>query len=256
MLRQPAKHCAALAATIRSVLRSSPILASQFDLASFGELASDPSRVRILLALMDGRMRPAGELARIAGVSASTTSTHLKKLMLGGLLAQHAMGRHRYYRLASDEVADALEALARLRPRRKAPDPSDPAVAAFTDARTCWRHVAGRLGVALFHALEKRRLIAMREAELALTDRGIVFCHALELEPARWPSGKPCVDVTERRFHLGGPLGTLITDGMFARGWIARTAEGRTIRVTSKGRRELEREVGLEWPLRGSRAIG
>jgi DNA-binding transcriptional ArsR family regulator len=233
------------------VPRSPEALAPQFDIASFGELASDASRVRILLSLMDGQARPAGELARIAGVSASTASGHLKKLTVGGLLVLHAVGRHRYYRLAGDAVADALESLALLRtPTRSASRPVDPQLVAFTNARTCWRHVAGRFGVALFSGLEQNAMITMRDAELGLSDGGIAWCRTLGLEPPRWPLGKPCVDLTERRFHLGGALGTLLTDQLFALQWIARTREGRTIRVTTRGSRELLGQLGVRWPLR------
>lgn len=217
-----------------------------FDIVSFGELTSDPSRVRILLALMDGRMRPAGELSRIAGVSASTTSAHLKKLVLGGLLAQRATGRHRYYGLSNDEVADALEALGRLRAMRRTARERE--ITPFSEARTCWHHVAGRFGVAVFSALEARSLIGLQDAELVLTERGIAFYRALGVDLTRWPSGKACVDLTERRIHLGGALGTLLATRMFALQWIARTdAEGRAIRVTTRGRRELSERLSLEW---------
>ena len=239
--------CAAESCYRNFVPRASLSLADQFDIASFGELTSDPSRVRILLTLMDGRMRPAGELSRIAGVSASTTSAHLKKLVLGGLLAQRSTGRHRYYALANDEVAEALEALGRLRAMRRTTRERERTP--FHEARTCWRHVAGRFGVAVFSALESRRLLAISGAELALTERGIAFYQSLGAELTRRPSGKACVDLTERRIHLGGALGTLLTARMFALEWISRTDdEGRTLRVTTRGRRELARQLSLEWP--------
>jgi DNA-binding transcriptional ArsR family regulator len=245
----PAEALRALGEYTGVVTRSSISLAAQFDIAAFGELASDASRVRMLLSLMDGQARPASELARIAGVSASTASGHLKKLTLGGLLVPHALGRHRYYRLASDAVADALEALALLRPpHSRATRAVDPKRDAFNDARTCWRHVAGRFGVAFFNGLDEKRLITLRDAELGLSAPGIAFCRALGLERARWPLGKPCVDLTERRFHLGGALGTLLAEQLFALAWIARSDEGRTIRVTSRGSRELQRQLGIRWP--------
>ena len=218
----------------------------QFDIAAFGELTSDPSRVRMLLSLMDGQARPASELAKIAGVGAPTASAHLKKLLIGGLVALQPVGRHRYYRLAGDAVAEALEAVSLLRPVRT-PERTDPKLAAFTAARTCWRHVAGRLGVALFAALDRKRLIAIGEGELTLTAAGIDLCRSLDLEPARWPAGKPCVDLTERRLHLGGPLGSLFCAHFFESGWIARVDDGRALRVTSKGRREFAHKLGLEW---------
>ena len=123
---------------------------NRYQLAELGALLAEPARAAMLLALMDGRARPAGELARAAGVSAATASAHLKRLLDGGLLGVHAQGRHRYYRLAGDEVAAWLEAMALPQIAR----PLRPASAdvAICRARTCYRHLAGALGVALCDA--------------------------------------------------------------------------------------------------------
>jgi DNA-binding transcriptional ArsR family regulator len=116
---------------------------SRFDIASFGELVSDPSRVAMLLSLMDGLARPASELARIAGVTPSTASSHLGRLLGGGLVLADAVGRHRYFRLAGDRVADALEVIALNTMPGKPLLSSDPRRAALSRARTCYRHLAG-----------------------------------------------------------------------------------------------------------------
>jgi DNA-binding transcriptional ArsR family regulator len=220
---------------------------SRFDVASFGELVSDASRVTMLLSLMDGRARPATELARLAGVAPQTASSHLARLVAGGLLRAERQGRHRYFRLAGDAVADALEAVSLLSPPPR-PLPARPARALLSRGRLCYRHLAGLLGVELLAALERARFLGVRAGALALTGRGAAWLDASapsgRRSPARWPQGKPCLDWTERRPHLGGPLGALLTERLFAREWIARRDDGRAVRVTASGRRELAR-LGL-----------
>lgn len=223
-----------------------PVLpAARFDISSFGELVSDPSRVAILLALMDGSARPATELADIAGVTRSTASAHLRRLLDGRLIVVDVSGRHRYFRLAGDEVADALEAVALIRPSKTRARSS--AHLALAEARTCYTHLAGRLGVAWLTALEEMRLVAVREGALALSPAGAHFFERVELAPAkpRWPTGKPCLDWTERRYHLGGRLGAVLTERLFAMKWIARKGDGRAVRVTTKGSTELARHFGV-----------
>jgi DNA-binding transcriptional ArsR family regulator len=225
-----------------------PVLpAARFDVSSFGELVSDPSRAAILLALMDGTARPATELADIAGVTRSTASAHLRRLVEGGALAVDVVGRHRYFRLGSDEVADALEAIAlvgRARPSGAARAPS-----ALVEARTCYRHLAGRLGVSWLAALEQRRAIALRDGGIFLSPAGASLLAAAGLaDEAGPPPGKPCLDWTERRYHLGGPLGAWLTDRLFGAKWIARRGDGRAVRVTAKGSVALDRHFGLTAP--------
>jgi DNA-binding transcriptional ArsR family regulator len=220
--------------------------AARYDVAHFGEMVSDPSRVAMLLALLDDSRRPATELAEIARVAPPTASAHLRRLVEGGLLRVEQLGRHRYFRLSSAQVAEAIEALALLSPERPASKArSDPARLALTQARTCYRHLAGRLGVAWFGALERLRYLALDEGELSLTEAGRGFFAERGLEPARWPAGKPCLDWTERRHHLGGPLATLLTDHLFALRWLARRPDSRAVRITATGERELQRHFRL-----------
>jgi len=201
----------------------------------------------MLLALMDGSARPATELAAVAKVTPPTASFHLGRLVTGGLLAVEAAGRHRYYRLAGAAVAEALEAVALIHPRR--PDTANreipPERLALVAARTCYRHLAGRLGVAWLASLERARLVGVRDGALALTRRGVARFEELGLAPARWPPGKTCLDWTERRYHLGGPLGTLLTDHLFAKKWLARRRDGRAVRITPEGERALPRHFAL-----------
>src|SRR4051812_41343312 len=150
---------------------------TRFDIASFGELLSDPSRVAMLLSLMNGLTRPATELAEIAGVSQATASAHLKKLLAGSLVRVEQSGRHRYYQLAGSSVADALEAMALHAPqRRPSSRPVDPDRRIFANARTCYQHLAGKLGVAWLLALQRQRLIGVGDGGFELSPRGILRC--------------------------------------------------------------------------------
>ena len=209
---------------------------SRFDVAEFGELVGDPSRVAMLLSLMDGQARPASELARLAGIERQTASFHLQRLVAGRLLRVDATGRHRYYRLAGDEVADALEAVSLLgAPRRPRRHP-------LAHARLCYRHLAGRLGVACLDALERAGFLCVREGAFALTADGVAWFESTGRTNVRWPAGKPCLDWTERRNHLGGELGALLAEHLLGLAWIARA--GRAVSVTDPGQRGLA-ELGV-----------
>ncbi|WP_394848533.1 winged helix-turn-helix domain-containing protein [Pendulispora brunnea] len=221
------------------------LLTSRFDIANFGELVSDPSRVTMLLSLMDDRARPATELAQLAGITPQTASFHLQRLVDGGLLRVEPLGRHRYFRLAGEDVAEALEAVALLNPPKPARVPQSPARVELTQARMCYHHLAGRLGVAWLGAIEHARFLRVRDGAFSLTKRGIAWFEGCGLSASRWPPGKFCLDWTERRHHLGGPLGALLTRHLFTMEWIARRGEGRAVRVTAKGRRELARQLAL-----------
>ena len=218
--------------------------AAPFDMASFGELVGDRSRVSILLSLMDGSARPATELAELAEVAPATASFHLRRLVEGGLLRVDPIGRHRYYRLASDAVADALEAVALLQAPRAART-LPPARRELARARTCYRHLAGALGVAWLAALERARFLRVQGGAIVLSPRGTDWCASSGLAPAQWPDGKTCLDWTERKSHLGGALGALLTEHLFALRWIARRRDSRAVRVTTVGQRELARQLKL-----------
>lgn len=216
---------------------------TRYQLAELGALLAEPARAGILLALMDGSMRPAGELARLAGVSAATASTHLKRLLDGGLLRLHVQGRHRYFRLADDEVAAWLEAVS-LPHTSKHATPLHAGDPALRRARTCYRHLAGQLGVALCEAwLSRGWLVTESQGMRLLAPAGTA------LEQAGWSPqavhglrqmhGRCCLDWTERRQHLGGPLGVALTTGMIELGWLRRGRQHRALRASSDGLRRL-----------------
>ena len=180
---------------------------SKHRLAEVAALLADPGRAGMLVALWDGTARPAGELARIAGVSAATASAHLGKLVAGGVLRVEPRGRHRYYRLAGPEVAHALESLARLLPPRPANTALDAAVSPLRAARLCYDHLAGRLGVALSDAMLARGWLALSNgaytlrpsSQRALARLGV---DVAQLGGERRPLLRTCLDWTERREHV------------------------------------------------------
>jgi DNA-binding transcriptional ArsR family regulator len=216
---------------------------NRYQLAELGALLSEPARAAILLALMDGTTRPAGELARIAGVSAATASAHLKRLLDGGLLGLHEQGRHRYFRLASDDVAAWLEAMALPHATRAVPATAT-RDAALCRARTCYRHLAGQLGVALCDAWLERGwlhvgsdgLCLLPTAADALVKAGWEASSTQQLLHLR---GRGCLDWTERRMHVGGPLGVAITGAMLEAGWLRRAQRNRALLPTPDGLRHL-----------------
>jgi DNA-binding transcriptional ArsR family regulator len=216
-------------------------------------LIGDPARAAMLLALLDGRALPATQLAWIAGVSPQAASNHLAKLADGGLVAVSPQGRHRYYRLAGAEVAQALEALARLAPTpRPLAPPLSPKARRLREARTCYDHLAGRLGVALADALEREGLVAADGPErYRLTPSGAARFAELGVELAGVRAGRrglarPCLDWTERRRHLAGPLAARLLERLFALGWLERGRESRAAVLTAAGREGLRRTFGVE----------
>jgi DNA-binding transcriptional ArsR family regulator len=218
------------------------------DIATPASLIGDPTRATFLTALADGTALPASELAQRAGVSASTASVQLAKLVEGGLLEVERTGRHRYYRLADSSIAGAIEALAVIAPHRPATSLKQArAGSELQAARTCYDHLAGALGVALLDALQRRRLLS---AELEVTPRGAERFARLDIDVddltrGRRPLTRPCLDWTERRHHLAGALGAALATRFLELGWIERRPTSRAVRVTDKGRRSLKHELAI-----------
>jgi DNA-binding transcriptional ArsR family regulator len=231
------------------------------DIARISALIGEPSRARVLMALADGRALPAGVLADEAGVSASTISEHLRMLLDAHLVNVERQGRTRRYQLAGPPVAEALEAIARIAP----PEPvrslrQGTHAHALRRARTCYNHLAGRLGVALMAALVRdgvlngahrpgpaadRFAAPGRDVEYRLTPHGAGTLHGLGVDldalRGRRAPVRYCLDWSEQRHHLAGPLGTALTDRLFAMGWIRRTGRRRVVVVTDAGRTGLGR---------------
>ena len=211
------------------------------DIAIIGALVGDPARANMLTALLAGQALTAGELAREAGVTAQTASSHLSRLEAGGLLTQRKQGRHRYYALSGEDVAGVLEALMGLAARtghtRVRTGPKEPAL---RRARVCYDHLAGELAVSMLAHLVARGFIIEGEDVLTLTPTGEVFMQALGLDvPAlalsRRPLCKGCLDWSVRRTHLAGALGAALLDRFYALGWASREAGTRLVSFTPRG---------------------
>jgi DNA-binding transcriptional ArsR family regulator len=219
--------------------------AGDVDIAAVAALMADPSRAAVLIELTDGRSLPPSELAEVAGVSRSTMSEHLAKLEHAGFLAVEKGGRNRYFRLAGPEVATAIESLAALAPRFPVRSlKQSNRAGALAAARTCYGHLAGRLGVGITEAMLARGLIQREGDVFLLTGVGADWLEDLGVsKPPR--AGKACNDWSERRPHLAGPLGISVARRLFELGWLAQTERARAVEVTDTGRRELATRLGL-----------
>jgi len=218
------------------------------DIARIAALVGEPARAAMLLALGDGRALPAGELAACAGVSAATASGHLGAMREAGLLEAKQQGRHRYYRLASAQVAALLESLmlvAAQNPMRAPTSRVDPLLRA---GRTCYSHLAGRLGVALCDALIDRGALRIDDDIAQFTPAGIVLLEAFGLDARalrRQPTSKTCIDWSERRHHLSGPTGVAIYRRSIELGWVRHHLDSRAVSVTPAGARGLRDWLGI-----------
>jgi DNA-binding transcriptional ArsR family regulator len=211
-------------------------------ISSLGYLLADPGRSAMLLALLEGRALPARELARAASVSAQSASAHLAKLSRGGLITMKRDGRCRYYTLAGQRVANALEALGAISTVRPAAEYiTSRAGQPLLVARSCYDHLAGRAGVALTEAMQRQRVIvAEGERDYRVTARGEAWLKDLGLEVEALGRSKRhvarrCLDWTERRPHVGGALGAVLLEYFLENGWLARRRDSRALRVTQKG---------------------
>jgi DNA-binding transcriptional ArsR family regulator len=223
-------------------------------IAPVAALLGDPARAAMVAALEDGRALPASELARRACVRPSTASEHLARLVGGGLLAVQQSGRHRYFRLASDDVAHAVEALAAIAPRAPVRSLRTANTAsALEEARTCYDHLAGRLGVAVTDALVRRRALKEVDGVFVSGSRATAVLGGLgiderDLRRARRPFALSCLDWSERRPHVAGALGASIAARALAAGWVRRRSDSRALDITDAGRAAFAARLGLEPP--------
>ena len=222
-----------------------------YDLAELGRLLSSTARAAMLQALMDGRARPAGELARCAGVTSSTASEHLTTLSSAGLVSSLNTGRHHYYRICDPTVAEALEALMLLTPL---PPPrslrASKAARSLALARTCYDHLAGEVGVAVHDVLVGRAWLVASPDGYDVTGAGACGLGALgvDVDAARHTRrsfARPCLDWTERRSHLAGGLAAALCDVVLSKGWLVRGELGRGLDLTVDGAEGLARTFGI-----------
>lgn len=243
------------------------------DLAAAAALIGDPARARVLTALLDGRALPASGLAAEAGLSAPATTAHLNKLRAGGLIEVEASGRHRYYRLTGPHVAAALEALAMIAPRQPIRSlRQDTHAGQLRAARSCYDHLAGRLGVAVTAALLSHRALVATDGIDDTARRpgdrlaAALPAHPYQLGPAAGevlgglgidlpalvsaprparPLLRFCTDWTEQRHHLAGGLGAALLAALCDNGCLVRRPK-RVIQLTEHGAAVLHDRLGLD----------
>ena len=235
-------------------------MASNAKFAEVAALAGDPARAAMLHALMDGRALTATELSGVAGVTPQTASGHLARMATAGLVAVTKQGRHRYHRLASPGVARMMESIMQVASEsdgmRPAPvtGPKDQALRA---ARTCYDHLAGRLGVALADSLSAGGHVELTDDAGLVTDAGVELFGRLGIDidaltAARGQRARvlcrPCLDWSERRPHLAGAIGAALCTRGFEDGWIRRVEGTRAVTVTRKGERVFRDVFGLRDP--------
>lgn len=226
-------------------------MSAEPDLAVVAQLIGEPARAAMLLALLSGQALPAGELAAQAGVSPQTASAHLARLVEGRLVRATSSGRHRYYRLSSDEVGAVLETLMTIAPARPVRSLRQSEEArALRWARTCYDHLAGRLGVQLTERLLALEYLVPDDACYRVTAKGAAWLADWDIDldglrRGRRMLARPCLDWSERHDHLAGALGAAVATQLFTRGWLVRRPGSRAVRLTSEGQIGLQREVGL-----------
>jgi DNA-binding transcriptional ArsR family regulator len=223
------------------------------NLTSAAALIGDPSRAAMLMALADGRALPAGELAAVAGLSLSGASAHLARLAQGRLIVAEREGRHRYYRLAGPQVAAALESLAPLATTPGRSRARSPAMEALQRGRTCYDHLAGELGVALAEGLEGHGMLAQGEGKrLDVTAAGerwfvdVLGIETAHLRPGRHGVARRCLDWTERRHHVAGPLGAALLHRCRELGWITQAGgSARAVKLSQPGAAWMREALGV-----------
>ncbi|GAA4850035.1 winged helix-turn-helix domain-containing protein [Paenibacillus vulneris] len=204
-------------------------------------LIGDASRVTMLSEMLGGKALPASELARIARITPQTASSHLAKLVEGGLLSMETCGRHRYYRLAGPEVAYALEALNAIATQKPSQSLKEyDRLKVLRYARTCYDHIAGEVGVRLTDQLLALGMIDRSGRDFVVSERGYERFRNFGIDvdnvkKERRHFARQCLDWSERRHHIAGSLGAAMTNRLFELGWIARIPGGRAIHVTDAG---------------------
>jgi DNA-binding transcriptional ArsR family regulator len=234
-------------------------MASTATFASVAALAGDPARAGMLHALMDGRALTASELARVAGVTAQTASGHLARMAETGLICVEKQGRHRYHRLASPAVAHMMESIMQVASTLEPSRPwlsVGPRDAALRAARTCYDHLAGRLGVALADAMAAGGYAELETDGGLITESGFAFLDRIGIDAGALAAHRgrrgarimcrPCLDWSERRPHLAGAVGAALCALSLERRWIRRIDGTRAVAVTPHGRRVFRETFGAQ----------
>jgi DNA-binding transcriptional ArsR family regulator len=223
---------------------------TETNLAQVASIISEPSRAAILVALLDGRLHPASELALMSGIKPQTGSFHLSKMMELQLISCEQSGRHRYYKL-NPEVAPVLESLLSITPPVEVKSFKQASqTKAIKKARTCYDHFAGEFGVALTEALVMSSILSEGEQEFFLTDKGYNFLNDFginieEIRKSKRSFSRKCLDWSERKYHLAGALGKAIVNRFYELKWVEPMTGSRAVKVTALGKAELLRKFNI-----------
>jgi DNA-binding transcriptional ArsR family regulator len=227
-----------------------PTLVGDSDLSAVGALLAEPTRAKVLLALADGRSLAASVLAAEAGVAPSTATHHLTRLLEGGLITVQVRGRHRYFSLAGPHIAELIEAIARVAPMQQVTSLREGTRAhSIRYARRCYDHLAGRLGVAVSDAFERNTLL-IRSGDpgiYTVTDHGARAFADLGVAARAGEIARCCLDWTEQRPHIAGPLGRTLLSRLLELDWLLPDRRTRALRISDRGNQELRR-LGIELP--------
>ena len=226
------------------------------NIVNIAALIGDHARANMLTALMGGKALTATELAAEAMITKQTASSHLGKMMDAKLIAVETQGRHRYFRLAAPDVATLLENLMGVAQRtgatRVRPGPREPAM---RKARVCYDHLAGDLGVAVYDALVRQRIIRLdnstEEGSLILTKKGDSFLDSLGIDRhaqknSRRPVCRPCLDWSVRRHHLAGRLGKALLDHCYSKKWAKQIEGTRVVQFSHTGESKFFAAFGIK----------
>lgn len=221
------------------------------EIARIASLIGDPARANMLTALVGGQALTTSELSGVAGVSLPTASSHLAKLDEAKLVVVERQGRHRYYRLADGDVAHVLESLMGIASRsgmtRVRTGPKEPKL---RQARVCYDHLAGEMGVQMFDSLSRQGFFDLESAPPLITKKGEVFCEKFEIDllklrQKRRPLCRACLDWSVRRSHLAGALGAALLDRLYEQKWARREKESRVVLFTPEGERAFNKLFAL-----------
>jgi DNA-binding transcriptional ArsR family regulator len=222
------------------------------NVAKVASLIGDPVRSRMLLSLLDGGELSASDLAHRGGASAQAASAHLSKLVEGGLLRARTQGRQRFFQLSSTEIAQAMEMLAIIAPKDAVTSlRQHTLMQRLREARTCYDHLAGKLGVGLTEALTAKRFLTFGGDEYNPTKPGERLFSQLDIDlnalrSKRRCFARPCMDWTEKRHHLAGSLGAAILDAFVQRRWILRNSADRSLKISAEGQTQLSGMFGID----------
>jgi DNA-binding transcriptional ArsR family regulator len=226
-------------------------LKANASVAKVAKLVSESSRAAILTILLDGRFHPVTDLANKVGIKPQTASYHLAKMVEANVIEVETHGRHRYYGICNPEIAQVMESLLQIAPPIKIKSfKESKEQEALRQARTCYDHIAGSLGVKITNALVENQFLREGEKEFHVTDAGAAFFQTLQIDinPLKKKRRKfcnKCLDGSERRHHLAGALGKAMLERLLELNWIQRTPNSRALKITTIGEKELPKKFGI-----------